>query len=124
MSIQVPSVAPSNTDINTVFQFVDPTSSGGTLVSFAERGGKLSFLVKTNGTPDSTEVSYDATQHLYWRLSESGGMLSWDTSPDGKTWTSQRAIATPTWADAGVVTFAVGAVTNTGNGASSFTDLE
>lgn len=40
-------------------------------------------------------VAYSAVTHKYWRISESSGTVSWDTSPDGTTWTSQATVADP-----------------------------
>ena len=39
-------------------------------------------------TPIGT-ATYNATNHAYWRISESGGTLSFATAPDGVTWTTQ-----------------------------------
>lgn len=46
------------------------------------------------------EVTYDPVAHAYARISEAGGTLSWATSPDGSSWTTQRTLATPAWVTA------------------------
>lgn len=35
-----------------------------------------------------TAAAYNATNHKWFRVSESGGTLTWATSPDGITWTT------------------------------------
>ncbi|MFZ3592315.1 hypothetical protein [Streptomyces sp. BH104] len=47
--------------------------------------------------PTPTLVTYSATTHKFLRLTEAAGTVSWDTSPDGTTWTSRRTLATPAW---------------------------
>lgn len=41
-------------------------------------------------------IPYDAVAHRWWRIRHSGGMIRWDTSPEGLTWT-ERASWTPTF---------------------------
>jgi hypothetical protein len=45
----------------------------------------------------AVEITYDPVAHLWVRLRETSGTLSWDTSPDGTTWTNRRTLATPAW---------------------------
>lgn len=42
-----------------------------------------------------SNLAYSSTDHLYFRLSESGGTISFDTAPDGSTWTSRFTLANP-----------------------------
>ncbi|HZX94189.1 MAG TPA: hypothetical protein VFE90_06705 [Myxococcales bacterium] len=51
---------------------------------------------RTTANVKTTVVSvpYSASTHAWWRIRESGGTVSWDTSPDGQTWTTQGT--TPT----------------------------
>jgi fibronectin type 3 domain-containing protein len=46
-------------------------------------------------SPTFTQMPYDPVNHKYLRIRESSGTLYWDTSPDGKTWTTFRSISTP-----------------------------
>jgi hypothetical protein len=34
-------------------------------------------------------IGYNSVTHAWWKISESGGTITWWTSPDGVTWTSQ-----------------------------------
>jgi hypothetical protein len=37
--------------------------------------------------------AYSATAHRWWRISESGGIVTWAASPDGVTWTTLATVA-------------------------------
>lgn len=72
----------------------------GTALSWAydPLSGNLSAqsqVAYTDATP--TTLTYNATNHAWWRIRESAGTVSWDTSLDGLTWTTQRTLATPAW---------------------------
>lgn len=45
---------------------------------------------------DSPAITYSATDHAYWRVSESAGTIYFWTSPDAHTWTQQWSIAKDT----------------------------
>jgi hypothetical protein len=47
-----------------------------------------------SGTNDDVVVSYDSTQHLWWRISEQNGYVHWETSPTGRMWIHQRSAPT------------------------------
>lgn len=49
----------------------------------------------SDATP--TNLAYSAIDHAWVRVRESGGTVSWETSPDGATWTTRRTLATPAW---------------------------
>ena len=46
---------------------------------------------------DPGVVPYDPVQHAWLRISEADGILSWETSPDGRTWTAQHTETAPAW---------------------------
>lgn len=52
---------------------------------------KVVATVQTN----IASVSYNATTHLWWRIREANGIVFWDTSPDGISWTNQTSQADP-----------------------------
>lgn len=55
-----------------------------------KEGSQLIFQRRkagTNGTIAS--VTYNGTTHLWWKIEASGTIITWYTSPDGLTWTSQ-----------------------------------
>ena len=41
------------------------------------------------------DVAYNATDHRWLRIRESGGTLFWDAAPDGSTWTNLGSTSTP-----------------------------
>ncbi len=41
-----------------------------------------------------THIPYDPDEHRWWRLSERGGETEFETSPDGRSWTSQLTVDT------------------------------
>lgn len=59
---------------------------GSTIVSAQNVGGTFSQLSTT---------AYSPVAHQYWQLAESNGMLSWQVSPDGATWTNLHSQAPP-----------------------------
>ncbi|MFE1321611.1 hypothetical protein [Kitasatospora phosalacinea] len=58
--------------------------------------GNLVLRNNVSGTDASpTTLTYDPVAHQWWRIRESGGSITMDTSPDGATWTTRRTISTP-----------------------------
>lgn len=69
--------------------------------------GDLQFREQVNGVQDNTTLSWtsgNATAAAWWRLSESGGNILWDTSSDGLSWTNQRTKAKNAGVDITAVT--------------------
>lgn len=84
VSLEVyPIVISSNAGLNTLEFIV----SGGTVFMFKRESG-----VSTNLGGSFT---YNAVTHLYFRIREQDGLVYFDTSADGTTWTNRRTIATP-----------------------------
>jgi hypothetical protein len=72
----------------------------GTRVGFSMNAvsGLLRCVSETDYWDDAAvELAYDPVAHLFLRLAEDGTDLTWATSPDGTTWTTQRTLATPAW---------------------------
>ena len=80
---------------------ISPSTSGGSstdlnlctgiqIINFSYSGGTLSgSLTQGEGTVTNVgSTSYNSTNHAYWKISESGGTLTWAASPDGVTWTT------------------------------------
>lgn len=61
----------------------------------------LAMSVRVGYTdPDYTAIPYDPVAHAYVRIREDAGTLTWETAPDGVTWTVQRAATSPAWVTA------------------------
>lgn len=41
------------------------------------------------------DLTYDPAVHVWWKISESGGTITWWTSVDGLIWTSRATVANP-----------------------------
>ncbi|ARF75677.1 hypothetical protein B7C62_28045 [Kitasatospora albolonga] len=60
--------------------------------------GELRALSEVGGTdPSPVAISYNWIQHAWVRIREVSGVVVWETSPDGWTWTVRRSISTPGW---------------------------
>lgn len=76
--------------------FLELTDGGGTnKIDLGYDGGSLTGLL--NGSSVGS-AAYDGTGHAWWKISESGGTLSWSVSPDGVSWTVLWTAAAPGWA--------------------------
>jgi hypothetical protein len=72
---------------------------------FIDGDNYLVFLIESNvlyaqyysgGTQHPvSNVAYNATNHKWLRMRESGGTTYWDTSPDGLTWTNFTSAGNP-----------------------------
>jgi hypothetical protein len=63
---------------------------------FVVEDGVLYFQYKVGGgATSSTNVSYNATQHRFWRFrhNPTGDQIVFETSSDGNGWTAQRTVA-------------------------------
>ncbi|MBW2524723.1 MAG: hypothetical protein JRI23_11130 [Deltaproteobacteria bacterium] len=50
-------------------------------------------------------VTYDPTEHRWFRIRETSGTLYLETAPDGVSWTERLSYATPSWVTNGNVRF-------------------
>jgi hypothetical protein len=63
----------------------------GTALFFQDRYSIRSGVVVDNG---SGSIVYNATNHRWWCIRETAGKVTYETSPDGTTWTVQRTVGT------------------------------
>lgn len=56
-------------------------------------GSNLLCRVRVNSVDTDNYLTYDATNHKYWRIDESAGNVLFKTSPDGSTWTTHFTVA-------------------------------
>jgi hypothetical protein len=68
-------------------------ASAGNVVNTFVAGGTLFMRLTTAGVNSDATLPYSATDHAWWRISEAAGTLTWETSPDGATWTVRRSVA-------------------------------
>lgn len=77
------------------------TTVGGTDAGFIIDAAQTAlgiYLRSGYFDPAPVFLTYDPVAHAWLRLTESAGGVTWDTSPDGVTWTTRRTAATPAWA--------------------------
>lgn len=92
-TIEVPQV--TNTATNALTQ-VNVTYDSSNFIGFQQKGGTLyAFKVVAGVTTNVSTAAYNATNHRWWRIRESGGTTYWDTSTDGLTWTNFTSTANP-----------------------------
>jgi hypothetical protein len=61
-------------------------------------GNTISFNNNINfDDPGRVTITYDSTAHAWLRLRVSSGILYWDTSANGTSWTNRRNITAPGW---------------------------
>lgn len=71
--------------------------------------GMLRLFERVGGdTPMSVSLSYNQAQHRWWKIRESAGTLSWETSPNGSSWTSHATRPTDFDCGTAYVTIAAG----------------
>ena len=61
-------------------QIIEMYQLNGTLGADITQGEAVNTVIGT--------TTYNATNHAYWRISESGGTLTFAASPDGSTWST------------------------------------
>jgi hypothetical protein len=74
--------------------FWESGQNRGLMMMWSSGSGTSSLIFREKtapGTFDDTSIAYNAAQHKYFRIRESGGTVFWDTSADGATWTNRRS---------------------------------
>ncbi len=57
-------------------------------------GGTLYAYYTVNGvSTTAARLAYDPVEHAWWRIREAAGTVDWDTSPDGRNWTTRGSVA-------------------------------
>lgn len=76
-------------------QVIDPTGSN-LLEFYLNEGSLISVYSTTLGGPVAlASVTYDPTQHVWFRFREAAGITYWETSVDTGTWTVQGSVPAP-----------------------------
>lgn len=90
--VQRPNVGAGTTEGYLELQAAGPLN----LLSMAVTGPDIVMRETVSGVASDTTVTYNATNHRWWRIRESGGTVYWDTAPDNGsgapgTWTNRRS---------------------------------
>lgn len=59
-------------------------------VAIGKQGANLLMRICDAGTNTDTTLSYDGTNHKWWKITFVSGTVTWYTAPDGNTWTSRH----------------------------------
>lgn len=61
---------------------------------FVKEGDKLYLQMKVAGKKNSENVTFDPTEHRFWRLRHEAteNLMLWETSADGTTWAILRSV--------------------------------
>ena len=71
-------------------------------VGLVATGGSLGFGLDSALNFTAVPV-YSSVTHAWWRMTESGGTITYATSPDGTAWTNRGTTATPPWGHQGTL---------------------
>ncbi|MDQ3920263.1 MAG: hypothetical protein M3348_17505 [Acidobacteriota bacterium] len=90
-SVQVPQVPTGGTAYAVFTAGIDSNN----WYRITTTAGQIKFQDTVNGVKNSTILTYNATQHKFWRIRHNAATDTVDflTSSDGKTWTTQRSVA-------------------------------
>jgi hypothetical protein len=95
-SITYELVQPPNVGAGSTQVFGELTLDANNKIQFLwENNSVITRVIIAGAASDGTPVTYNATSHRWWRISESGGTVTWATSPDAVTWTTRRTLAAP-----------------------------
>lgn len=125
--IEVREVGTPSQPISTFFELLDDSQddSKKSFYNITQLQGHLDFNVTIDGETMpgiSKEITYDATEHRWWRFRESQGTSYMETSPDGKTWTTQVNFKTPMFASNVRIKFGMSATGDVKTGSTSIFD--
>lgn len=84
-------------------ELVLQSGTGGTDLRWTYNESAGTIVASSNvgyGDSGAVTLTYSPTNHVYFKISESAGTITWWTSPDGVNWTSQRTLATVSYATA------------------------
>jgi len=95
---------------------------GQSYIELAQQNTNLRCTITVAASPTNyCSVPFDAVNHHYWRMSEAGGAVSWQTSPDGTAWTTLATQASPFPLDDVSIVLGAGAVgANASPGTATF----
>ena len=88
--VNVPQVTNAGTTAETQLILV---ANEANLLSVGKTGGSLLLRNRVNNVNSDTYLPYDAAAMRWWRIQEANNSITFETSPDGTTWTVRRTVA-------------------------------
>jgi hypothetical protein len=92
--VAVPTMVSTASHAQVLLQ-LHPAASSDDSLGFEQQHGTLRFYTRHAGIESSTTLPYDPAAHLHWQLREAGGIIFFETSADGSTWSVRRSVAAP-----------------------------
>jgi hypothetical protein len=69
--------------------------TGDNSIAMTRNGNDLRMNARASGIDAPTTIPFEKDEHRWWMIRESGGMLTFETSPDGMSWQVARTVDTP-----------------------------
>jgi uncharacterized phage protein gp47/JayE len=88
-SFQMPTVTAAASGESWLWLWTDASN----YVGIGKSGTNLIMRKRVAGVNSDTTVAYSATNHLWLRIAEAAGTVTWQSSPDGSVWTVQRTVS-------------------------------
>jgi hypothetical protein len=89
-------VAAPSADVGAMYVYIGAFSRNGDELEIRQGQGELVGRKRVQETSDRTfAFPYDPVQHRWWRLRGNDGTAYWETSADGKTWTTHASHSNP-----------------------------
>lgn len=121
----VPALSTATTEAIACMMILSGTAGTRLGVVINAVGNLIRFKSETGYyDPASVDITYNATTHKWLRISETGGNVLWDTSPDGTTWTTRRTLATPAWVTAATDTLLLDLFCHRDAGTSDYAEYD
>jgi hypothetical protein len=92
VTVKVPTLPNAGNGTTEALLFFEVSS--GNRIQMEWHNGNLKFIETISGAQDTTQITYNGTDHLWWRIREASGTVYWETSPNGSTWTTRRSKST------------------------------
>jgi hypothetical protein len=118
--VEVTQVVSTTTHAQTDIQVA---AVNGDSLTITEEFGILTASTLVGGTTvNLNAIAYNAVQQRWWSFREAGGMIYFETSPDGTTWTPFSMTPTPSYAPLVAVVLETGSYQQETNAGSSHFD--
>lgn len=117
----------ATTEAYTAMWLISPSQTLGTDfgIAYEATTGEIGFTIRTGYAFDGATVSltYNATDHAWWRIRYSSPNIIWETSPDGSTWTQRRSASAPAYV-ANTIDFAFLFESHRAEGTTNFAEMD
>lgn len=115
-TIEVPQVATGGTDIETYMYVTDQGNYGLNRYAFIQYNTVTGNIVAgwrdgTGTTSFAGATTYNGTNHRWWKIRRSAGVVYWEVSSDRSSWTTLHSRTFTSWTDFSRVMLDIGAGT-------------